>query len=99
MVCETNVPIERVFGYDVGSMLLTEHERNGAKVYNNRDVTKIKYTGDNNGNVKSVVLDNGYEIKADLVIIGAGIILNTELAKNAGLKIDANGGVSTNPFM
>jgi NAD(P)H-nitrite reductase large subunit len=33
-------------------------------------------------------LDNGYEIKADLVVVGAGIELNTEIAKDAGLKMD-----------
>jgi len=99
MVCDTNVPMERIFGYDVGAMLLTEHERNGAKVYINRDVMNIKYSGDKDGNVTSVVLENGYELKADLVVVGAGIELNTELAKSAGLDMDPNGGVHTNPFM
>jgi len=99
MICDVNVPMERVFGYEIGSMLLTEHERNGAKVYINRDVTKIQYKGDQNGNVKSVILENGYEIKADLVVVGAGIELNTELAKESGLSMDSNGGVHTNPFL
>ena len=46
LVCNSNVPLEHVYGYEIGSMLQFEHERNGAKVYNNRDVTQIKYTGD-----------------------------------------------------
>lgn len=25
MLCDTNVPMEKIFGYDIGAMLLTEH--------------------------------------------------------------------------
>ena len=99
MLCTTNVPMEHIYGYDVGSMIMNEHTKNGAKIYTNRDLNNISYKADANGNVKSVVLDNGYEISADLVVIGAGIELNTELAKQAGLKMDNNGGVNVNPFL
>ena len=90
--------MEKHFGYDVGAMLLHEHEKNGAKVYINANVSKLKYEGDKDGKVKKVVLEDGREIPADLVIVGAGIIPNTELAKNAGLETDI-GGVKTNPFL
>ena len=99
MVCEQNVPMEHIYGYEVGNMLLNEHTKNGAKVYTNKDLAKVSYKSDSNGHVKAVVLANGYEIPADLVVIGAGIELNTELAKQAGLKMDANGGVNVNPFL
>ena len=72
MLCDFNVPMEKYFGYDVGAMLLTEHERNGAKVYCNVKLEDIKYVGDKDGKVKKVVLPNGYEIPADLVVVGAG---------------------------
>ena len=98
MLCDFNVPMERQFGPDVGAMLLHEHEKNGAKVHVNANVFKLKYEGDEEGKVKKVVLEGGEEIAADLVIVGAGIIPNTELAKDAGLDTD-NGGVKTNPFL
>ena len=60
---------------------------------------KTSYKADKDGNVQSVVLENGYEIQADLVVIGAGIELNTELAKSADLKMDSNGGINVNPFL
>lgn len=46
------------------------------------------------------MLEGGQEVPADLVIIGAGITPNNELAKSAGLTVDsANGGIKVNPFM
>lgn len=32
MLCDFKVPMERQFGYEVGAMILHEHEQNGAKV-------------------------------------------------------------------
>mmetsp|Transcript_18743 Transcript_18743/g.28771 ORF Transcript_18743/g.28771 Transcript_18743/m.28771 type:complete len:493 (-) Transcript_18743:166-1644(-) len=95
MVCDA-VPMEKYFGYDVGAMFLHEHDKNGAKVYVNHDLTKIKYDGE--GKVNKVVLESGYEIPADLVIVGAGIAPNVELAESAGLTMEAR-GVKTNPFL
>ena len=98
MLCDFNVPMERQFGYDVGASILHEHEKNGAKVYINANVFNLKYVGDDSGKVKKVILEGGYEIPADLVVVGAGIIPNIELAQEAGLATD-KGGVKTNPFL
>ena len=91
--------MERIFGFDIASSILSEHEKNGAVVYTGKDVTKLKYKGDKNGNINKVVLENGYEIAADLVIVGAGTIPNNELAVQAGLDIDGNGGIKVDPFL
>lgn len=47
----------------------------------------------------SIVLENGKEISADLVILSIGIRSNSELAKEAGLSLNARGGVITDEFM
>jgi 3-phenylpropionate/trans-cinnamate dioxygenase ferredoxin reductase subunit len=48
--------------------------------------------------VKKVVLQNGQVLDADVVIVGAGITPNVELAKN--LKISkTNGGIETDVFL
>jgi len=98
MLCDFKVPMERQFGEEVGAMILNEHRNNGAKVTVNANVFKLKYVGNEEGKVEKVVLEDGTEIPADLVIVGAGIIPNTEIAKDAGIDLSM-GGIKTNPFM
>lgn len=77
-----------------------EHYMNGAKVYIKANLNNIKFVGDKDGNVKKVILDGGYEIPADLVVVGAGAIPDTQLAREAGLDVELeNMGVKVNPFM
>ena len=47
-------------------------------------------------NPKKVICSDGTEVKADMVIIGAGIMPNVELAENAGLNCD--NGIIVNEF-
>ena len=46
MICDSNVPAENHYGYDIGAMLLTDLEKNGAEVYINRDLHNFKLVGD-----------------------------------------------------
>ena len=50
--------------------MAAEHEKNGVKLHTKRTVKEIKGNGDK---ATSVVLDNGTEIEADLVLIGIGV--------------------------
>jgi len=73
-------------------MISHEHYKNGVKMYQGVNLRKMKMEGQE-GAVKKVVLESGYEINADVVIIGAGSIINTKLATDAGLNMDMNGGI------
>lgn len=77
MLCDYNVPVEPLLGYDVGAMLMHEHYMNGAKVYIKANLHNLKFVGDKDGKVKKVILDDGHEIPADLVVVGAGTVPNT----------------------
>ena len=77
-----SVPLERQFGKDVGSVLLKQHLRNDIKMHMSRKVVEIK--GDNN-RAHTVVLDDGSEIKADLLLLGAGVFPSTHFLKGSGL--------------
>lgn len=46
------------------------------------------------GRLEKVLLGNGETISADLVVIATGIIPNGELASDAGLKVEPNGGIA-----
>lgn len=99
LVCGTNSPLEKQFGFDIGQMFLHLHERNGAKVYTNKPTDTLRFTDDGNGNVKSVILESGYELPADFVVFSAGVNLNTQIASASGLTMEKDGGVFVNPFM
>ena len=98
MLCDFEVPLQPQLGREVGGMILNEHEKNGATIYIGKNVFDLKYEGEN-GKVQKVVLENGYEIEADTVIVGAGSIPNVDLAKDCGLEISKNGGIKVSPFM
>lgn len=50
--------------------------------------------------MKTIVLETGEKIPAQMVIIGEGNKIDDQMAKEAGLLIDSKlGGVKTNPFL
>lgn len=49
--------------------------------------------------VEYVQLKNGEKVKADVVILGIGVIPNIELAEKAGLRVDKRAGIWVDDFM
>ena len=52
-----------------------------------------------NGRVERVVLSDGSEIGADVVILGIGAVADVKLAKKAGLRIGLTGGIAVDRTM
>jgi len=77
---------------DTAAEKLTE---DGVKILTNKKVAEI--IGDEK--VKSIKLDSGEELPADVVIIGIGGKANSELAKDAGLLIGKHGAIWTDEYM
>jgi NADPH-dependent 2,4-dienoyl-CoA reductase/sulfur reductase-like enzyme len=72
--------LERVLPAPVAARVGALHAAHGIKVRLGVPVARIR----GNGSVSSVELADGAELPADLVVIGIGIIPNTELAEAAG---------------
>jgi len=49
--------------------------------------------------VDYVELDNGEKLKADVVILGIGVVSNVQLARDSGLEVDDNEGIYVDEFM
>jgi len=49
--------------------------------------------------VDYVELDNGQKTKADVVILGIGVIPNVQLARDSGLEVDEKEGIYVDEFM
>jgi len=67
----------------------------GVKVHTGTRATAIE----GNERVEAVVLDNGQRLPADLVILGVGGKPNSQLAKEAGLRVTDGGSVWVDSYM
>jgi len=52
-----------------------------------------------NGKVEEVELENGEKIKADAVILGMGVVPNSNIAKEAGIKVNEKGAIVVDEYM
>jgi len=96
MIYMENYPMERQLGPQVGEYLAKEHAKHGVRLYPQRKVSEIKGDGKN---ATSVVLDDGTEIKADLVLVGAGVLPATKFLEGSGIKLDQWGAVVCDPYL
>jgi len=80
VVAPEQVPLARVLGSDVGGFIRRVHEGNGVVFSLGRKPARIERD--------RVVLDDGSELPARLVVMGVGVRPRTALAAAAGLKID-----------
>ncbi|MCI5105694.1 MAG: FAD-dependent oxidoreductase [Pseudomonadales bacterium] len=84
--------LNRVTSEPVSDYLTRLHEKHGVQFRFNTRATAIQ--GENQ--VESVLLSNGEDLDADLVVIGVGIEPNTALAETAGLVV--NNGIVVDEF-
>lgn len=73
-------PLERVLGDALSDMVRAIHEEHGVVFHLGKKPARIEEG--------KVVLDDGVELDADLVVVGIGVTPVTALAEAAGLKID-----------
>lgn len=52
-----------------------------------------------NEKVEEVELENGEKIKADAVILGMGVVPNSNIAKEAGIKVNEKGAIIVDEYM
>jgi 3-phenylpropionate/trans-cinnamate dioxygenase ferredoxin reductase subunit len=89
IVMQEQITLERGFGPTAGRFfqeLLAEH---GITIHGEDELERFE--GD--GRVAKVVTKNGLELPAELVVIGAGVAPDVQLARGAGLEMGEGGGV------
>ena len=86
MVEPQPLPLQRVLGDEVGAGLRRPAPRATASTVPLRRVRARAPRTD--GRVTAVVLADGTELPADVVVVGVGIRPNVELAAAAGLDVD-----------
>ena len=76
--------MSRTVDPQISDYYLNLHQNNGVKFKFNTSLEEIK----GQGQVESVVCSDGTSINTDMVIIGAGVIPNTEIAQNSGVSCE-----------
>jgi NADPH-dependent 2,4-dienoyl-CoA reductase/sulfur reductase-like enzyme/nitrite reductase/ring-hydroxylating ferredoxin subunit len=89
IVAPEKLPLERVLGAELGTLIQKVHEQRGVTFHLGRTAKAVDASG--------VVLDDGTRIDADLMVAGVGVRPNLDLAKSAGLIVD--NGIAVNEFL
>ena len=89
MVMQEQATLERGFGARMGRFFQDLLESHGVRVHGSDELERFE--GD--GAVAKVVTRGGLELAADIVVIGAGVTPDVQLAQRAGLDIGERGGV------
>ncbi len=76
--------LQRVTAPEISNFYQRVHQEEGVEIFTDTAVEALHGEGD----VQSVHCEGGRTLDADLVIIGIGIIPETELAEEAGLEVD-----------
>lgn len=77
-------PLVRATGTAMGAAIASLHERNGTPLLCGSGVRSIE--GD--GAVERVVLEDGTELPCELVIVGIGVVPNTEWLEGSGVRVE-----------
>ncbi|MGD8244812.1 MAG: FAD-dependent oxidoreductase [Anaerolineae bacterium] len=87
--------LERVVPEAFSDFLHGKFEGQGVRILNN--TTPERLEGD--GAVDQAVLSSGETLQVDMVVMGVGIRLNTELAEGAGLELTERGEVVVDEYL
>ncbi|MEM7326782.1 MAG: FAD-dependent oxidoreductase, partial [Actinomycetota bacterium] len=88
LVDAAEVPLDRVLDRDAGMAVADLHRGHGVDVRLETGVAGFEERTDGSGQVAAVVLTDGTTVPADLVIIGIGVVPNTDWLTGSGLQID-----------
>lgn len=89
IVMQEQQPLERGFGEQAGRYFRELLESHGVTFHGEDSLARFE----GEGRVAKVITQRGLTLPADVVVIGAGVIPDVQLAKAAGLQLGESGGV------
>ena len=87
--------LESLTDQDFGRHLHSLYEKHLVSILTHRKPTAFK----GEQHVASVITDQNEEIPADLVVLGVGAELDTDLAREAGLRMNEDGGIRADALL
>ncbi|XP_030632608.1 apoptosis inducing factor mitochondria associated 4 [Chanos chanos] len=96
VIGNSEYPYQKSLGQDIGKMTMKMLEEKNVKFYMKSGVTEIR---GQNGKVKEVILQNGTVLPADIVVVGIGVIPNSDFLKGSTIEVDSRNAVVVDKFM
>lgn len=96
VVGPSRYPFEKSLGPEIGKMSMQMLEEQNVKFCMNERVTEIQ---GENGKVKGVLLKSGRVLEADVVIVGIGVIPNSDFLLGSELEVNSGKAVIVDKFM
>ena len=93
VIAPDDVPFKKILGAEIGRLFQEVHEKNGVKFKLGASVAG--FTGQKK--VTSVMLENGEQLDADLVVVGIGVKPATAVI--VGVKLHRDGGVLVDEYL
>lgn len=87
----------RAFGKEVGERMQKFFEEQNVEFVMKNGIKEC--VGNSNGEIESVILNDGNTLKADVLIMGVGTSLNTEFLRESGIAINPNGSIDTDDYL
>lgn len=78
--------VGRAVGEQTADFFLQAHRKRGLDIHLDARITQLLDGG--NGSVSGIELEDGTRVDAQIVLIGIGVIPNTELAEQMGLEVE-----------
>lgn len=78
------MPLQRILGRVAAQIFVDLHEANGVRILASTSVRELRGAG----RVESVVLADGTDLPADVVVVGIGAWPTVDLAMAAGIEVD-----------
>ncbi|XP_048412410.2 apoptosis-inducing factor 3 isoform X1 [Stegostoma tigrinum] len=91
-----NIPFRKVLGEKVGRSIMKMFETNRVKFYLQNEVSELR---GQDGKVKEVVLKSGKILRADVCVVGIGVVPATSFLKQSGINMDSKGFLPVNKLM
>jgi len=92
IVMQEDITLQRSFGERAGRFFQGLLEAHGVRIHGGDELERFE----GEERVERVITRGGLELSADVVVIGAGVAPDVQLAKRAGLEIGEGGGVRCN---
>lgn len=87
--------LERVVPPELSAHLAATYSKHGIRIVPGSKPARL----DGGDRVARMLLESGDSLDAELVVMGVGVRLNTDLAREAGLKMDERGAVLVDEYL